>query len=65
VSVKFLRRVVDLAWERGRPRPHAAKMAALQWPCSTARKKMTDTRSRTHPCLALFAVVQCRWRFWI
>jgi len=31
------------AWERGRPRPHAAKMAALQWPRSTARKKMTDT----------------------
>ncbi|RLC98366.1 MAG: hypothetical protein DRI77_05175 [Chloroflexi bacterium] len=30
VSVKFLRRVVNLAWERGRPRPHAAKMAALQ-----------------------------------
>ncbi|RLC89751.1 MAG: hypothetical protein DRI77_15405, partial [Chloroflexi bacterium] len=27
-------RLVDLAWERGRPRPHAAKMAALQWPRS-------------------------------
>jgi len=33
-------------WERRHPCPHAAKMAALRWPRSVARKKMTHTPIR-------------------